>query len=174
MKKMPNCISFQPTNQDEKDDFLDLMMDELILRGIHPVGDIEELRGHLKNKLVMEHKLCQHLKQLEHCSKLEQALIILLHKIPCILHGENHVGLKLLSMVLCEGFDNAEKGLLFAHIRSEMERIKANVYQIEKILNTKILGDDDGPVLWCLPYDNDNKMVGIICLDNNRIRKVML
>lgn len=44
---------------------------------------------------------------------------------------------------------------------------------IEKIFNTKILGDDDGPAQWCLPYDNENKTAGIICLDNNRIRKVM-
>ncbi len=173
MRTSPNCIYYQPSNQDEKDDFLELLMDELILRGINPVGDLEAMRQRVKNELVMEHKLRQHLKKLEHCSKLEQCLILLLHKIPCILHCENRVGLKLLSMVLREGFDNAKKGLLFGHIRSEAERIKKYVEAIEKIFNTKILGDDDGPAQWCLPYDNENKTAGIICLDNNRIRKVM-
>ena len=45
--------------------------------------------------------------------------------------------------------------------------------EIEKNFNTKCLGDEDGPAQWCLPYENENKTAGIICLENNRIRKVM-
>jgi len=77
-------------------------------------------------------------------------------------------------MVLREGFDNAKKGFLFGAIRSEAERIQRYVEHIEKIFNTTILGDEDGPAQWCLPYDKDNKTVGIICLDDNRIRKVIM
>jgi hypothetical protein len=57
--------------------------------------------------------LRQHWKKLQHCSKLEASIILLLHKIPCILHGENRVGLKLLTMLLREGFSNDQRGLLF-------------------------------------------------------------
>jgi hypothetical protein len=112
-------------------------MEELILRGASPVGELEDLRERLKHELLLEHKLCQHLKKLEHCSRLEQCLIVLLHKIPCIIHCENRVGLKLLSMLLREGFSNVQKGYL------------------------------------SLPYDAENKTVGVICLDNNRIRKIL-
>jgi hypothetical protein len=38
-------------------------MDELVLRGINPVGDLEEMRGRLRHELMMEHKLPQHLKK---------------------------------------------------------------------------------------------------------------
>jgi hypothetical protein len=36
-----------------------------------------------------------------------------------------------------------------------------------------ILVDDDGPAQWHLPMDDDGKNVGIICLDNNRIQKII-
>jgi hypothetical protein len=174
MKRLPKCIKFEPSNQDEKDEFIELLMDELILRGLSPVGELEDLRARLQTELTTEHKLRQYLKKLEHCTTLEQALIVLLHKIPCILHCENRVGLKLLSMLLQEGFANVKKGYLFGHIRSEKERISAYAQRIENILNTVILGDEDGPAQWALPYDAENKTVGIICLDNNRIRKILM
>jgi hypothetical protein len=98
--RLSRSIHFQPSNQDEKDDFLDLLMDKLIVRGRSPVGEVEDLQVRLLAELELEWKLCQHLKKLEQCTRLEQALIVLLHKIPCILHCENRVGLKLLSMRL--------------------------------------------------------------------------
>jgi hypothetical protein len=81
-----SSIHFEPSNQDEKDDFVDSLMDELILCGVSPVGELEDHRERLRNELILEYKLCQNLKKLQHCSTLEQCLIILLHKIPCILH----------------------------------------------------------------------------------------
>jgi hypothetical protein len=53
------------------------------------------------------------------------------------------------------------------------QRIKAFAERIQAIFNTSILGDEDGPAQWCLPMDDDGKNIGIICLDNNRIRKVI-
>jgi hypothetical protein len=112
--RLSRSIHFQPSNQDEKDDFLDLLMDELILRGRSPLGEVEDLQERLLAELELEWKLRQHLKKLEHCTRLEQALIVLLHKIPCILHCENRVGLKLLSMLLREGFSNVQQGYCYS------------------------------------------------------------
>ncbi len=61
----------------------------------------------------------------------------------------------------------------FAHINSSRDRIKANAEQIEDILNTLILGDDDGPSQWNVPMSDDGKTVGTITLDNNRIRQII-
>jgi len=72
-----------------------------------------------------------------------------------------------------EGFSNAVEGLLFAHITSAKERIKAFAMQTEIILNTQILGDDYGPSQWCIPMSDDNKTVGTITLHNNRICQIM-
>jgi len=169
-----NSIYFEPSNEDEQDEFVDLLMDELILRGLCPSGELQELRERLLHEVVLEHKLRQHWKKLKHCSKLETALIALLHKIPDILHCENRVGIKLLTMLLKEGFSNVQKGFLFGYIRSERERLERYAKEIENILNTIVLGDEDGTAQWCLPYDKDNKTVGGICLDNNRIRRILV
>jgi hypothetical protein len=95
---------------------------------------------------------------------------VLLHKIPCILYCKNRVGIKLLTFVLREGFDKVKEGLLFGHIQSVN---KAYIKEVERILNTVILGDEDGPAQWVLHYNQEKKTVGVICLDNNCIWKIL-
>jgi len=58
-------------------------------------------------------------------------------------------------------------------MRSENQRIMAYTEQIQTNFNNRILGDDDSPAQWHLPMDDDGKNVGIICLDNNRIQKII-
>ena len=93
---------------------------------------------------------------------MPDCLIALLHKIPCILHCENRIGIKLLTMLLIEGFSKAEN-----------QRIKVYAEQIQTIFNNRILGDDDSPAQWRLPMDDNGKNEGIIHLDNNRIQKII-
>jgi hypothetical protein len=76
-------------------------------------------------------------------------------------------------MLLIEGFSNAQRRTIMAHIASERERIIAFAEKIREIFNNQILGDEDGPAQWRLPMDEQGKNVGIICLDNNRIRKII-
>lgn len=97
----------------------------------------------------------------------------LLHKFPCILHCENRVGIKLLTMLLIEGFSNVQQGLIFGHIRGMHDRIIAFAERIQSILNNEIIGDEDGPAQWQLPMNDEGTNVGIISLDNNHIRKVI-
>jgi len=116
-----------------------------------PTGELEELRQRLLQELIVKDKLCHHLDKLQHCNTLEACLILLLHKIPCILHCENRVGIKLLTMLLIEGFSNAQRGGIFNQFRSEADRIQAFAERVQYIFNTSILGDEDGPAQWCLP-----------------------
>jgi len=133
VKHNSNSIFFEPSNEDKSDAFIELLMDELILHGLCPSGELEELQQCLLDELILEHKMRQHWKKLQHCSKLEASIILLLHKIPCILHGENRVGLKLLTMLLREGFSNVQRGFLFGHIRAEKQRLEAYAKEIERI-----------------------------------------
>jgi GTPase len=96
-----------------------------------------------------------------------------MHKIPCILHADNRIGIKLLSMVLMEGFGNAIERKIFGHINSSKERIKAHEEHIEQILNQQILGDEGGPAQWCIPMSDDGKTVGAVMLDNNHICSIL-
>jgi len=114
---------FVPRNDDERDEFVDLLVDELVLRGLSLTGELEELRQPLIVELEMEYKLKLHLHKLNHCDTLEACMIALLHKVPCILHCENRIGLKILMMLLIEGFSNAQLGYLYPHVRGEKDRI---------------------------------------------------
>jgi hypothetical protein len=91
----------------------------------------------------------------------------LLHKVPCILHYENRVGIKLLTMVLLEGFSNAQQGLLFSHIHSQIQCIESFAQKIKKIFNNEILGDINGPAQLSIPMNDEGTNIGIVCLDNN-------
>ncbi len=42
-KSSVSSINFEPSNEDERDEFIDLLMEELILRGLSPGGELEEL-----------------------------------------------------------------------------------------------------------------------------------
>jgi hypothetical protein len=89
------------------------MMREIRIRGLPPTGELEELRQRLLQEVVIEDKLKLHLYKLKHCNALEACMIALLHKIPCILHCENWVGIKFLTILLIEGFINAQRGTKF-------------------------------------------------------------
>ncbi len=55
MKRLPKCIKIEPSNQNEKDEFIELLMDELILRGLSPVRELEDLCARLQTELITEH-----------------------------------------------------------------------------------------------------------------------
>jgi len=168
-----NSIFYVPMSDDEKDDFVDLLFSELLLRRLSVEGDMEELRQRLLATLQLEEKYRESLKKLGHCSALEAAVITAIHRVPCSLHGENRLGIKILTMVCMEGFSNAAERKIFCHIGSTKDRIIAYAERIQHLLNNEILGDEDGPAQWSMPMHENGKTVGAITLDNNRIRLIM-
>jgi len=64
--------------------------------------------------------------------------------IPCILHLENRVGEKIITMILQKGFD----------LWSEPK--KKYLEHIEKIIQTKVLGTEVSPAHWSLPFEGKN------------------
>jgi hypothetical protein len=70
-------------------------------------------------------------------------------------------------MVLLEGFSNAQQGLLFPHIHSQIQCIESFAQKIQKIFNNEILGDINGPAQWSIPMNDEGTNIGIICLDVN-------
>jgi hypothetical protein len=71
-------------------------------------------------------------------------------------------------MIISEGFSNAEVGnICRCGGNSKKRRIEAFISRLEKIINTKILGDDLDPLQWECPTEDDGKSIGSITLDNN-------
>jgi len=131
-------IHFRPSNDDERDQFIDLMIDELAIRGLPPTGELEELYHRLLQEVVLENKLKLHLDKLKPCNALEACLIALLHKIPCILYCGNRMGIKLLTMLLIEGFSSAQKGTIFFPIC--VQKIKELWRTLSKFKQILIIG----------------------------------
>jgi hypothetical protein len=93
--------------------------------------------------------------------------------IPCVLHLENRVSLKTITMLIIDGVSAASQGTLFEHIASEVDRVAQYVSMVELIVNRSILGSETSPSQWRLPYDKQEKKVGTITLENWRSRNLV-
>jgi hypothetical protein len=118
-------IFFIPRTEDHKGEFIDLLFAELMLRGLALDGNLEELHRHLLSALVLEGKYRDNLQKLTQCLALEACIIALLHKTVDILHAENRIGIRLMAMVLIEGFSNALDRKINAIISSANETINS-------------------------------------------------
>jgi len=118
-------IFFIPRTEDDKDEFIDLLFAELMLRGLALDGNLEKLHRNLLSALVLEGKNRDNLQKLTECSALEACITALLHKTVDILHAENRIGIKLMAMVLMEGFSNSLDRKINVIISSANERINA-------------------------------------------------
>ncbi len=152
-------IHFIPRISDEKDEFIELLTEEQILIGLPIGGELQDIREQLLQELEVEHRLNDHLRKLWHCNSLEACMIALLHKVPCILHCENRVGIKLLTMLLIMGFSNAQTGNIFGNTASIEKQISKYAETIMHIFNNNILGDEDGPAQWTIPMDEKKKLL---------------
>jgi hypothetical protein len=110
-------------------------------------------------------------KEISHCKVREGALMQ--ETLPCVLHMENCNGIKLVTMVFIEGLSNAKKKLLYRDVGTEGTRISRFVLDIERLINTEILGSEDDPCQWMCPYDVNKKELGPITMDNVRTRRVV-
>ena len=91
---------------------------DLKLRGISFQIDaqLNDLRSLLLSQLELEWDLQGLKKKLEYCDSISEkkknALYGLLDAIPCILHLENRISLKIVEMLIRAGLDNAKMNLL--------------------------------------------------------------
>jgi hypothetical protein len=158
----------------ERASYSDLLDSELIMRGVtDPVGNLAQRQHLLKQLLVVEFPLRNLSGDIEASKRPEHALFLLMQAIPCVLHLENRVSLKTITMLIIDGVSSAVEGILFADVVSEIERVDKYIATIELIVNTKILGSETSPSQWRLPYDKREKKVGTITLENWRSRNLV-
>jgi hypothetical protein len=147
---------------------------DLMLRDLDTSGGIEERRERLQDSLVLEYSYSSLQSAINHGTKgTENALFIMINAVPCILHMENRVGLKILTRLLMAGLDNAKKGLLYADENSVNERMLLFIKGVENVLNTQAWGTVESPSQWQCSYNPADKQIDIICLDNVRTRKAI-
>jgi len=110
-----------------------------------------------------------------HGKKIEnsKAFLSLHDAVPCILHLENRVGLKIFTMLLRAGLSNAISGNTFSDVSAQGLRFDAFFATVNDIVNMIVIGTGLHPGQWDCPKDKAKKEVGIICLNNNCTRKVV-
>jgi len=153
-----------------------LVNKELRLRNIPTRGSLETKRTVLLLRMKQEYQLKNLRQSLNHANPDVRAFYSLLTAMPCILHGENHICLKILKMILIEGYSNCLDGSLYSAIRGNgSARFDQYVKDVERLINYEILGDEFNPSQWHFPLQQDvsPKRVGELKSDNNTARKLL-
>ncbi len=166
-------IHFDTTrgNQTDRNTYLMSLANDLTIRNLDTTGSIDEMQERLKKALVLEYTLKEIEADVAHGTISQRnALYLIINAIPCILHLENCVGLKIFTRLLRIGLDNVkEEGVIVGTDAGKNVRILVYLNQIQDIWNTSVVwGSEERPVQWTCPYDTTTKKITTICLDNVR------
>lgn len=176
-------VEYEPEDHDEES-YFQLLMKELSIRNIqsHESDTMEDMQDKLKEEIIGENKLRDMKIVVENSGNKEGALYSILQGIFCVLHLENAIARKMITLLLIEGMNNAESGKLdcVKNIceRFHNKRVEAFTNEIEDLINNKLVGNDINPFSWSVPIeqsraDPTRKVLGTIHLDNTRTRKMM-
>jgi len=90
---------------------------DLILRGMLVLVSLANQQESLRAALVMEHQYWNLGNAITACDEEHTNIIALINNVPCILHLENCMGLKLFTTIIQNGLSRAVSGNLFPEIR---------------------------------------------------------
>jgi hypothetical protein len=144
--------------------FSNLLTSELRMRKLQTHGTLEERRSRLKQFLMVEEKLQMIVQAISRGQEgKEAAMILIMQAIPCIMHLENRVGEKLITVLLAMGAErfHEERG-----IRSLRRFIAA----VNHVVNTRILGTLIRPKQWKVPVNDAGDAVTKVSLSNKKTR----
>ena len=155
---------------------------DLQLRKLSLVGPLSQRQERLRIQLISEWTYQQASLRVKQFGQpgnkdVSGALVMMMDAVPCLLHLENRMGIKILSMCLKSGLThtkNDEQDWVKEDDRSSIDRkCQAFVEKVEDVINSSILGTPMQPQQWILPYDRRKNLVGTITMDNVKIRKVI-
>ena len=155
---------------------------DLRIRRLTGTGRLEDRQIRLKQQHKREWSYRRAYESLQDAktSRKRTAMVLMLDSIPCLLHLENRMGLKILTLVLKEGLTtvkNAESATPFLWMSNQCDtqekRIQAYLREVNRNMSERVLGSELLPSHWKMPYDEKKKKVATICMDNVRIRKVL-
>jgi hypothetical protein len=141
--------------------FSSLVTEELKLHNMPLTGSLEEHRDALRCQLLVEEML-QLIKQAIDCSELGKAaaLILIKQAIPCIMHLENQVEEKILTILLSIGANLYQRRRATSSIQNYIE-------EVERIASRVILGTEWRPNQWRVPL-TENQELASISLSNTK------
>ncbi len=150
-------IDFCTTDENVDDQdlifFNSLVTEELNLRRLPINGNLMTRRNRLMPYLMLEQKLALLKEGISRTSEgKESALILIKQAIPCIMHLENRVGEKLITILLHLGATKFQNERHVVSLNDYMQRI-------QNIVQRQILGSFLRPKQWRFPTRNEGKEV---------------
>ena len=155
---------------------------DLLLRDIDFIGttSASERRTLLRNSLIQEFTYRKLQEAIAHGETgNDNALFLLINAVPCILHMENRIGIKILTRLFMKGLGYAKDNKLPApltddgRVMSQSKRVEHFLRTVQEVLNTGTWGSQESPSQWECPYDEKEKQIDTIALDNGRTRKAI-
>ncbi|KAL7580553.1 hypothetical protein ACA910_003678 [Epithemia clementina (nom. ined.)] len=147
------------------------LMHNLEIQGMDStLGNMREQQQQLHTRLIKEWLYVKLKPSIRLGNKRQaKAMFILLNTVPCILHAENRMGIKILETLLIEGLSNALKFACGGEKATALEFVK----KVEKIMNNNVFGDKLNEAQWqCLLSDNKKEIV-TITMNNVHTKKVI-
>ena len=179
------CIHFDlaKASQPQRQEYARSLTNDLFVRKLDLRGSIEERQRRLKSSQVREWEYYQSKKLIDDFkgSMHSTALVYLLDTVPCILHMENRMGLKILTMCLRKGLQSATNKEL-SHVLEALPKDKRNnvtdrcnkfIQMVNEAMSHHLLGSFDFPTHWKVPYKESKQEISPITMDNVRIRKLI-
>eukprot|EP00978_Attheya_sp_CCMP212_P025503 scaffold82158_cov38-Attheya_sp.AAC.1 len=178
----PRSIHFEPTTTAERQEFSNLLTQELLIRHLSDkalLSDLSEHREALRDELRNEQKTRDLLSQLKRSKPSENAFFTVINALPCILHCSNRCNLKLITLLLSEGLSHAKRKNILHAIKAEGKRVDSFIQNVEHIFNCEITGTEAEPGQFVLPTQtpaggnkNDTE-IAIICMANDHTIKAI-
>jgi hypothetical protein len=137
----PISIKFVPTSLTESFEVMNHIQDDLIVRGMQFDGDLDELPLLLIERLQMEHDLNELQDAIMARAPHADAFVDPAKFIPCSIHLEMRMGMKMSTMILAEGLNSYM--VKSAHV--------IFIEEIENIVNEDFFGSKESPSSWYFP-----------------------
>jgi hypothetical protein len=151
--------NFEQANNSERNAFIGRVANNLLLCELELTGDLSVMRDMLKVAFAKEFTLREIQEDIEWGTISQRmAFYLIINAIPCILHMENRVGLKILTRLLRLGLDNWVTGICGEGI-CELAWMKNFIKKIKNICSHSIWGQEEWPDTWKCPYGMEKKAV---------------
>jgi hypothetical protein len=137
----PTSIHFQflEALPREKNWYMLKLESDLLLRSLLSTGSLGDMQERLKSAITMEYTLRHIEDKLTHGRvRKATAMHLVINALPCILHLENIVGLKIMTRLLQIGMCNTKEGLIDGLGSCDTDQIANYMNKVQEICCTSI------------------------------------
>ena len=169
----------ESASEQEKQQYSTKLSDDLKLRNMDVDGSVEDKQERLKRQLTRE---WMYLDAFDCVQKFDSALlttaiVMVMDAIPCILHMEMRMGIRIITLLMKVGLTNAKSNQLPWITRSQRSSMKKKCdafrKKINTTINTVILGTTNVAFQFELPFDEASKSIEECNMKNGYVRKVI-